>query len=100
MSIASAPKTTQVNIRVPDEVLAQIDELAALMQRPRSFVVVQVLRDFIAAELEDVRSVAQEVADVEAHPESGVPREDVLDWLIAHGALTRDAVEAARPTPR
>ena len=96
MSRAGAPKTTQVSIRVPDEVLAQIDELAALMQRPHSFVVVQALRDFIAAELEDARSVAQEVAANEAHPEAGVPHEDVLDWLIEHGALTRDAVEAAR----
>ena len=96
MSSASVPKTTQVSIRVPDEVLAQIDELATLMQRPRRFVVVQALRDFIAAELEDARRVAQEVADVEAHPEAGVPHEDVLDWLIEHGALTRDAVEAAR----
>lgn len=40
MSRASAPKTTQVSTRVPDEVLAQIDELATLIQRPRSFVVV------------------------------------------------------------
>ena len=96
MSSASVPKTTQVSIRVPDEVLAQIDELASLMQRPRSFVVVQALRDFVAAELEDARCVAQEVADIEAHPEAGVPHEDVLDWLIEHGALTRDAVEAAR----
>jgi predicted transcriptional regulator len=96
MSRAGAPKTTQISIRVPDEVLAQIDELATLMQRPRSFVVVQALRDFVAAELEDARSVAQEVADIEAHPEAGVPHEDVLDWLIEHGALTRDAVEAAR----
>ena len=96
MSRASAPKTTQISIRVPDEVLAQIDELATLMQRPRSFVVVQALRDFVAAELEDARNVAQEVADIEVHPEAGVPHEDVLDWLIEHGALTRDAVEAAR----
>ena len=96
MSRASAPKTTQVSIRVPDEVLAQIDELTTLMQRPRSFVVVQALRDFVAAELEDARSVAQEVAAIEAHPDAGVPHEDVLDWLIEHGALTRDAVEAAR----
>ena len=43
MSGASVPKTTQVNIRVPDEVLAQIDEVATLMQRPRRFVVVQAL---------------------------------------------------------
>ena len=96
MSRAGAPKTTQVSIRVPDEVLAQIDELATLMQRPRSFVVVQALRDFVATELEDVRSVAQGVAAIEAHPEAGVPHEDVLDWLIEHGALTREAVEAVR----
>lgn len=91
-----AAKTTQISIRVPAEVLAWADELAALMQRPRSFVVTEALRAFIAAELEDARIVAQEVADIEANPDAGVPHEDVLEWLIAHGSLTREAVDAAR----
>jgi predicted transcriptional regulator len=96
MPRTTAPKTTQISIRVPDGLLAQIDELASLMQRPRSFVVIEALRDFIAAELEDARTVAHEVADIEANPDAGVPHEDVLDWLIAQGTLTREAVDAAR----
>jgi predicted transcriptional regulator len=95
MSRPIAPQTTQVSIRVPDDLLAQIDELAALMLRPRSFVVTEALRDFIAAELEDARIVAHEGADIEANPDAGVPHEDVLDWLIAQGSLTREAVDAA-----
>jgi predicted transcriptional regulator len=85
MSGAIAPKTTQISIRVPDDLLAQIDELAALMQRPCSFVVTEALCDFIAAELEDVRIVAHGIADIEAHPDAGVPHQEVLDWLIAQG---------------
>jgi hypothetical protein len=50
----------------------------------------------IAAELEDARTVAHEVADIEANPDAGVPHEGVLDWLIAQGTLTREAVDAAR----
>lgn len=96
MSTAAAPRTTQISIRVPDDVLERIDELAVLMQRPRSFVVTEALRDFIAAELEDAHIVAQEVTDIETNPDAGVPHEDVLDWLIAQGSLTREAVETAR----
>jgi predicted transcriptional regulator len=91
---AVAPKTTQISIRVPDDILAQVDELATLMQRPRSFVITEALRDFIAAELEDARIVAEEVADIEANPDSGVPHEDVLKWLIAHGSPAREADHA------
>jgi predicted transcriptional regulator len=71
MSRAIAPKITQIGIRVPDDLLAQIDELTTPMQRPRSFVVIEALRDFIAAELEDARIVAHEVADIEANPDAG-----------------------------
>jgi predicted transcriptional regulator len=56
------------------------------MQRPRSYVVTAALRDFIQAELEDARIVAEEVADIEAHPDAGVPHEQVLDWLIEQGS--------------
>ncbi|HZS89305.1 MAG TPA: ribbon-helix-helix protein, CopG family [Chloroflexota bacterium] len=96
MSSVITPGTTQISIRVPNDVLAQIDELAELMQRPRSYVVTAALRDFVQAELEDARIVAQEVADIETNPDVGVAHEDVLDWLIAHGSLTSEAVAAAR----
>lgn len=96
MTGATASKSTQISIRVPDEILGQIDELAALMQRPRSFVVVEALRDFVNAELDDACIVAQEVADIEANPDAGVPHDEVLDWLIAHGSLTQEAVDTAR----
>ena len=96
MPNARAPKTTLIRIHVPDDILAKVDELAILMQRPRSYVITEALRDFVAAELEDTRVTAQEVADIEANPVAGVPHEDVLEWLIAHGSLTHEAVDEAR----
>jgi predicted transcriptional regulator len=91
MSRAIAPKTTQISIREPDDLLAQIDELAALMQRPRRFVVTEALRAFVTAEVKDARIVAHEVADIEANPDASVPHAEVLDWLIAQGSLRREA---------
>jgi len=63
------------SIRFPDELDAQLDQIAALMQRPKAWVIVHALRDYAQRELPDILQLKAALDDARAHPEQLIPHE-------------------------
>jgi predicted transcriptional regulator len=58
-----APMTGHVSLRVPHDVVAAFDRIAAALERPRSWVMLRALRQYLDDEgaevLEDAESIAE-----------------------------------------
>jgi predicted transcriptional regulator len=98
MSALRQPATGSVTIRLPLDLLAQLDALCALTERTRTYWVAKALAEVITSELTEAEIVADEFAAVDARPEEGMPNEQMDDWIVEQGLTTRDALERARLT--
>ena len=68
-----------VSVRLPADIVEKLDKVAALMERPRSWVILDAIREYLADE-------GQEVLDIQAGIEEAergetVPFEEVLAEL-------------------
>jgi predicted transcriptional regulator len=59
-------KDTVVNARLDSELVAQLDELAAGMQRTRSFLIAEAVREYVEREYAHLSAVGEGDADIEA----------------------------------
>ena len=96
MSALRQQATGSVTVRLPLELLAQLDALCALTERTRTYWVAKALAEVITSELTEAEIVADEFAAVDARPEEGLPNEQMDDWMVEQGLTTRDALERAR----
>jgi predicted transcriptional regulator len=71
--------TVIISVRVPAELAAKVDQLAKDLERPRNFVAVKALEEYVASESEWVDSVKRGIADAEAG--RMIPHEQVRPWL-------------------
>ena len=55
-----------VSVRLDSEVVSQLDELAGEMQRSRSFLIAQAVREFVEREYASLVAVREGEADIEA----------------------------------
>jgi predicted transcriptional regulator len=55
-----------VSVRLDSEVVGQLDELAAEMQRSRSFLIAQAVQEFVEREYASLVAVREGEADIEA----------------------------------
>jgi len=71
--------STSVSLRVPTELLDEIDRIACALDRPRSWVMLRALRAYLKTEGAEV------IEDVEALAEldrgEGIPADDVLSQM-------------------
>jgi predicted transcriptional regulator len=74
-----APLTGHVSLRVPQDVIAAFDNIAAVLERPRSWVMLRALRQYLDDEGAEVLEDAQSIAELD-RGESG-PFENVLQRL-------------------
>lgn len=84
------PATGSVTVRLPINLLHQLDELCALTERTRTYWITAALEEMIGDELGDAQSVASD------QPEPGdLPGDQMAEYMIAHGLTTREALERA-----
>jgi predicted transcriptional regulator len=73
-----------ISLRLPVELLAEIDRIAEACERSRSWIIVRALRQYRAVEGADVLAIAEGIAQVkrgEVHDMEDVLRE--MDAIIA-----------------
>ena len=76
--------TTQtVTAHVPKELVARVDAMAAMQDRPRGWVVKQALADWVATEEVRHQMTIEALADADAG--LGIPHEEVSIWLTSLG---------------
>ena len=81
-----------ISLRVPAEVIETLDKIAAALERPRSWVMLRAIRQYIADEGQEVLDVQEGIAEAERG--EVVPIEDVLaemDEIIAKAEAKRKA---------
>src|ERR1700730_15158400 len=81
-----------VSLRVPTDLIETLDKIAAALERPRSWVMLRALRQYIADEGQEVLDVQEGIAELDRG--EGIPIEDVLaemDEIIAKAEAKRSA---------
>jgi predicted transcriptional regulator len=81
-----------VSIRLPADVIETLDKVAAILERPRSWVILRAIRQYLADEGQEMLDVQEGIAELERG--EGIPIEDVLaemDEIIAKAEVKRAA---------
>ena len=79
-----------VSIRMPADVVEKLDKVAAILERPRSWVILRAIRQYLADEGQEVLDVQEGIEELERG--EGIPIEDVLaemDEIIAKAEAKR-----------
>jgi predicted transcriptional regulator len=58
-------KAAPVSIRVPTDVIETLDKIAAALERPRSWVILRAIRQYLADEGQEVLDVQEGIAEAE-----------------------------------
>jgi predicted transcriptional regulator len=64
--IASTAKTATLNLRLPELLLAQLDQLASATQRSKTFLATEALKDYLEAESWQIQDIRQGVLEADA----------------------------------
>jgi predicted transcriptional regulator len=75
-----------VSVRLPADIVEKLDKVAALMERPRSWVILDAIREYLADE-------GQEVLDIQAGIEE-IERGEGIPWEEAMAGFERKVAEA------
>lgn len=70
-----------ITMRVPLDVLAEIEEISAISERSRSWVIVRALKAYLASEGREIREIAKARQAIENG--EGVDLDEVLDEVDA-----------------
>ena len=79
--MSKSPLSHPITLRLPEDVLAAVEEVASTCDRPRSWVMVRALKLYLSmegAEILAVRKGRQQIADGDVHD-----MDDVLDEVEA-----------------
>ena len=81
-----------ISLRVPAEIIETLDKVAAILERPRSWVMLRAIRQYLADEGQEVLDVQEGIAELDRG--EGIPIEEVLaemDEIIAKAEAKRAA---------
>ena len=81
-----------VSIRMPTDVIETLDKIGAVLERPRSWVILRAIRQYLADEGQELLDVREGIAELDRG--EGIPIEDVLaemDEIIAKAEAKRAA---------
>ena len=81
-----------VSIRVSADVVERLDKVAAILERPRSWVILRAIRQYLADEGQEVLDVQEGIEELERG--EGIPFDEVLaemDEIIARAEAKRAA---------
>ena len=96
MSAHSPAATGSVTVRLPVDLLTQLDALCALTERTRTYWLTKAVEEVIPAELAEAQIISDEFAAIDALPDEGLPNDQMDDWMVSNGLTTREALERAR----
>jgi predicted transcriptional regulator len=81
-----------VSLRVPADLIETLDKIAAVLERPRSWVMLRALRQYIADEGQEVLDVQEGIAELDRG--EGIPFEEAMaqcEEIIAKAEAKRGA---------
>jgi len=76
-------KTLPVSVRLPPELNDQLSEIAASIDRPKSWVIAQAVADYVSLQTWQLAAIDQGIADADAG--NVVAHEDIVAWVESWG---------------
>ena len=76
-------KTAPVSVRLPDTLNDQVAELVVALDRPKSWVIEQAVRDYIAVQQWQLAAIDEGIRAADAG--EVVAHEDVVNWVRSWG---------------
>jgi predicted transcriptional regulator len=73
--------TKPTSVRLPDELAARLDKLAASIDRPKSWVIEQAIARYVAEESWQVQAIAEAFAEYQQGKATLHPHDDVMGRL-------------------
>ena len=77
--MANGVGSIPISLRVPNDLLQKLDEIASTMDRPRSWVCLRALRQYVADEGAEILDVKEGIAQLDRG--ESVPLDDVIGEL-------------------
>jgi predicted transcriptional regulator len=77
--MATTSTDSVVSVRIDHELLERLDQVANAMDRSRSYLIVQAVREFIDREHASLVAIQEGEAEVEAG--RGIPHEQASRWI-------------------
>jgi predicted transcriptional regulator len=71
--------SASISLRVPADILEKLDRIAAAIERPRSWVCLRAIRQFLAEEGQEILDVQKGIAELDRG--EGVPFDEVMAGL-------------------
>jgi predicted transcriptional regulator len=75
------PMTSHISLRVPNDLVEAFDRIASALERPRSWVMLRALRQYLENEGREVEEDTESLAELDRGER--IPFEEVLDRLGA-----------------
>jgi len=77
------PRSVSLSFRVSEETAAQLGELAAAMDRPRSWLLERALEEYLEVQRWQIAQIQQGMQELREG--KGIPHEEVVAWLETWG---------------
>ena len=71
--------SSPVSLRIPADVIDKLDKVAAAFERPRSWVMLRALRQYLADEGQEMLDIQEGIAEMDRG--EGIPLDDVFTEL-------------------
>ncbi|VUZ28593.1 Uncharacterised protein [uncultured Comamonas sp.] len=84
MTVAAPPASRTINVRLPAELYEQLESLAQATARTKSFVTLEALSSYLAAQSWQVQDIAQGVQEADAGEFANA--DEVAAVFTRHGA--------------
>jgi RHH-type transcriptional regulator, rel operon repressor / antitoxin RelB len=88
--------TVATTIRIPDDLAATYDRLAAATGRSRNYLMQEALEHYAATEGWQIEQARATLARLEAGTLQTIPGEKVVEEYLSKGWLTQDSLDEAR----
>lgn len=77
------PRSVSLSFRVAEDTATRLDELAAAMDRPRSWVLERALEEYLDVQQWQIAQIKQGMQEL--RDGKGIPHEEVVAWLESWG---------------
>lgn len=95
MSTRAAPTTSTITVRLPVDLIRDLDALSMATERNRNYWAEKAIAEVVKRELWQVREIEEAIAEDDADPQGGMTAEQLDAWLIENGLSTREAIDRA-----
>jgi RHH-type rel operon transcriptional repressor/antitoxin RelB len=74
-----------LTVRVPQKTKKRLEALAKNTKRSKSFLAAEAIASYLDTEAWQVERIKAAIENADAHPEKGIPHEEVDRWLASWG---------------